>query len=291
MIKNILKWQGGKSELFEGIIKNYLPPELFDIEENITAIDAFCGGGSVFMFFLNNCPGIKRLIINDYNSRLIRLYYDIKEQPQELINELTILQDTYNTAIDKSKVYYDMRDEYNKSPNNNLSTSALLLCLNRTCFNGLYRENSKGLFNAAWGKRDTLNYTADFIKDISAKLNSIKTYLISGDFSITQNYITENNTFIYLDPPYRPLTGSNSFTNYCSSTFNDRAQERVKFYCDDAFNNFRAKFMVSNSYDPADNFLINLYSNYKIRQISAIRKSGGKGAMRGIIQENLITNY
>ncbi len=289
MIKNILKWQGGKSELMDSI-KTYLPPELFDIEENITAIDAFCGGGSVFMFFLNNCPGIKRLIINDYNSRLIRLYYDIKEQPQELINQLDILQTKYNTAIDKSKVYYEWRDKYNKSVNS-LFTSALLLCLNRTCFNGLYRENSKGLFNASWGKKDTLNYTEDFIRDISSKLNSITIYFISGDFSITQNYITENNTFIYLDPPYRPLTGSNSFTNYVSSPFNDNSQIRLKVFCDDAIKYFNSKVMVSNSYDPNDNFLINLYKGYNIRQIIATRKSGGKGAMRGNIRENLITNY
>ena len=289
MIKNILKWQGGKSELMDSI-KTYLPPELYNKEENITAIDAFCGGGSVFMYFLNNCPGIKRLIINDYNSRLIRLYYDIKEQPQELINELTILQDTYNTAIDRSKVYYEWRDKYNKSVNS-LSTSALLLCLNRTCFNGLYRENQKGVFNASWGKKDTLNYTEDFIRDISSKLNSITIYFTSGDFSITGNYITENNTFIYLDPPYRPLTGSNSFTNYVSSPFNDNSQIRLKVFCDDAIKYFNSKVMVSNSYDPNDNFLINLYNGYNIRQITATRKSGGKGAMRGNIQENLITNY
>lgn len=271
-------------------IKTYLPPELYNKEENITAIDAFCGGGSVFMYFLNNCPGIKRLIINDYNSRLIRLYYDIKEQPQELINELTILQDTYNTAIDRSKVYYEWRDKYNKSVNS-LSTSALLLCLNRTCFNGLYRENQKGVFNASWGKKDTLNYTEDFIRDISGKLNSITIYFTYGDFSITGNYITENNTFIYLDPPYRPLTGSNSFTNYVSSPFNDNSQIRLKEFCDDAIKYFNSKVMVSNSYDPNDNFLINLYKGYNIRQITATRKSGGKGAMRGNIQENLITNY
>ena len=289
MIKNILKWQGGKSELMDSI-KTYLPPELYNKEENITAIDAFCGGGSVFMYFLNNCPGIKRLIINDYNSRLIRLYYDIKEQPQELINELTILQDTYNTAIDRSKVYYEWRDKYNKSVNS-LSTSALLLCLNRTCFNGLYRENQKGVFNASWGKKDTLNYTEDFIRDISGKLNSITIYFTYGDFSITGNYITENNTFIYLDPPYRPLTGSNSFTNYVSSPFNDNSQIRLKEFCDDAIKYFNSKVMVSNSYDPNDNFLINLYKGYNIRQITATRKSGGKGAMRGNIQENLITNY
>lgn len=289
MIKNILKWQGGKSELMDSI-KTYLPPELYNKEENITAIDAFCGGGSVFMYFLNNCPGIKRLIINDYNSRLIRLYYDIKEQPQELINELTILQDTYNTAIDRSKVYYEWRDKYNKSVNS-LSTSALLLCLNRTCFNGLYRENQKGVFNASWGKKDTLNYTEDFIRDISGKLNSITIYFTYGDFSITGNYITENNTFIYLDPPYRPLTGSNSFTNYVSSPFNDNSQIRLKVFCDDAIKYFNSKVMVSNSYDPNDNFLINLYKGYNIRQITATRKSGGKGAMRGNIQENLITNY
>ena len=292
MEKNILKWQGGKSNLFEGPIKDNLPQELFDPGKNITAIDAFAGGGSVFMFFLNNCPGIKRVLINDFNPRLIRLYFDIKTQPQELIRKLKIIQDGYNASVDKNKFYLEMRQQFNNLPVNSIDSSALLMCLNRSCFNGIYRENSNGEFNVPWGKRDVLNaYTDQMINEISGKLNSRQVYFTSGDFSVVGNYITENNTFIYLDPPYRPLSGSNSFTSYVSSPFNDDSQKRLKLFCDSAGTYFHARVMVSNSYDPGDDFLIKLYNGYRIVQISANRSSGGKNAMRGQIQENLIMNY
>lgn len=292
MEKNILKWQGGKSNLFENTIKNYLPKELFDPVKDITAIDAFAGGGSVFIFFLNNCPGIKRILINDFNSRLIRLFFDIKEQPQQLIDKLKILQDNYNYSQDKEKTYLYMRKEYNNLKVNNLDSSALLMCLNRSCFNGIYRENSKGDFNVPWGKKEILNaYTDKTIYEISKKLNSKQVCFTFGDFSNTANYITENNTFIYLDPPYRPLKGSQSFTSYVSSPFNDDSQKRLKLFCDDIHKYFGARIMVSNSYDPNDDFLIRLYSGYNIVQINASRSSGGKNAKRGQIKENLIMNY
>lgn len=292
MEKNVLKWQGGKSGLFDGPIKNYLPKELFDPAKDITAIDAFAGGGSVFMFFLNNCSGIKRILINDFNPKLVKLFFDIKEQPGLLIEKLKTLQNTYNKATDKEQVYLDMRKQFNSLEVNSIDSSALLMCLNRSCFNGIYRENSKGEFNVPWGKREVLNaYTDAAIFEISSKLNSKQVYFTSGDFSITGNYITENNTFIYLDPPYRPLSGSQSFTSYVSSPFNDNSQKRLKQFCDDASKYFDARVMVSNSYDPNDNFLINLYSGYKIVQIDAARSSGGKNAMRGQIKENLIMNY
>lgn len=285
MEKNVLKWQGGKSNLFEGPIKKYLPQELFDSTQNITAIDAFAGGGSVFMFFLNNCPGVKRVIINDFNTKLIQLYSDIREHTEDLIDKLEIIQSGYNSSSSKASYYLDMRKKYNDL-SGCLDTSALLLCLNRTCFNGIYRENSSGEFNVSWGKRDSLSYTPDVIREISCKLNSRPIVFLSGDFSGIKEYIT-SDTFLYLDPPYRPLSGSNSFTSYVSSSFNDKDQERLKLFCDSS----GCKVMVSNSYDPNDNFLLNLYNGYRIIQIDANRSSGGKNAKRGQIKENLILNY
>lgn len=286
-IKNILKWQGGKSGLFENTIKNYLSPSLFDPTQNITFIDGFAGGGSVFMYVLYNCLGVKRLVVNDYNTKLIRLYYDIREQYNLVWERLKELQDNYNNSGDKNKYYLDMRKEYNNLPVC-LGSSVLLLALNRTCFNGIYRENGNGEFNVSWGKRDTLDYTEDWLKEINTLMNSKPIYFISGDFEKTWDYIT-NDSFIYLDPPYRPLSGSSSFTSYTSSPFNDKSQERVKLFCDKAIKE-GANIMVSNSYDPNDDFLLKLWKNYTIIQIEANRSSGGKGAMRGSILENLIKN-
>lgn len=291
MEKNVLKWQGGKSSLFYGPIKQFLPIELFNPASNITFIDAFAGGGSDFLYVLYNCPGVKRLIINDFNKKLIKLYYDIKYNIELLLIRLDELQSSYNSSTDKEAYFKWARKVYNSTVPS-IETSALLMLINRTCFNGIYRENSKGLFNVPWGKKDSVTiYTENSLREISNKLNSIDVILTHGDYSGVEFHVTPGSTFIYLDPPYRPLSGSNSFVSYTSSPFNDNSQVELKLFCDRMLMDYGAKVMVSNSFDPNDNFLLNLYSGYNIDQISATRSSGGKGAKRGSILENLIRNY
>lgn len=298
MLKNILKWQGGKSDLFYGSIKQYLPPTLFNPTEDITFIDSFAGGGSVFLYVLNNCPGVKRLLINDYNYRLIELYYTIKTNPEELIKLAQALQDGYDNASDKSDYYYKARDRYNKLNSWEYEKrAALTLFINRSSYNGIYRENSGGEFNVPWGKKDIINTVkADDLREASRLLNlsSVVVNFTCGDFEYsTERYVTGQNTFIYFDPPYRPLSssGTTSFTAYTKAPFNDDSQIRLRDYCDRLWKKYGAKIMVSNSYDPGDSFIQDIYQDYRIVQISAVRSSGGKNAMRGSIDENLIINY
>lgn len=305
MIKNILKWQGGKADLFYGEIKQYLPDALFDPSCDITFIDAFAGGGSVFLYVLNNCPGVKRLLINDYNYRVIDLYRAIQTDVKELIKQANELQDGYNSASDKSKYYYDTRAVYNRLDSwNYISRAAYTLFINRASYNGIYRENSLGEFNVPWCKKDVINTVKeeDLIEANTLLNSGVQIEFTYGDFEYsTERYVTytyengilKGNTFIYFDPPYRPLStaGSISFTAYTKSPFNDDTQIRLRDYCNRLRSRYDAGIMVSNSYDANDSFIQDIYKDYNIYQVNALRSSGGKNAMRGTIKENLIISY
>lgn len=302
MVKNILKWQGGKSDLFYGDIGKRLPKELFDPNEDITFIDAMAGGGSVFLYVLQNCPGVKRLLINDINYRLIDLYSVIKNNVNSLINASNQLESGHNTASNKEDYYYKVRDSFNSLDIwkvDSKNRAAMTLYLNRAGYNGVYRENSKGLYNVPWGKKDTVKVVfEDELKEANKLMNkpNIEVRVNCGHYYSIEQFIY-GKTFIYFDPPYRPLTSDDtnkntkSFTDYTKSTFNDDSQVKLKEFCDYVSKKYDVKFMVSNSYDPKDNFIENLYKDYNVYQINAQRSSGGKNAKRGTIKENLIINY
>lgn len=297
-MSRILKWQGGKSSLMEEI-KPYLPMGLFDSDNRITFIDAFAGGGSVFEYVLNNCPGVDRIVVNDINYNLIQLYSIIQSSRYELlIDELRYLQADYDTAPDKLSFYLNIRDKYNHLAASDIHKAAWFVVLNKLCFNGIYRENSIGQFNVPANDK-VKNSVSIKIFDEQAIIdlhdlmwNSSKVVeFYHGDFSHLEKCIIPYNTFIYLDPPYRPLSGSPSFTAYSKTPFNDATQKRLKLFCDKVWMEYAVNIMQSNSFDPNDDFLQKLYKNYGIYQISARRSSGGKNAMRGNILENLIVNY
>lgn len=298
MVKSILKWQGGKSSLFYGDIGKKLPPELFDASKDITFIDAMAGGGSVFLYVLQNCPGVKRLLINDINFRLIDLYFTIKVDVETLIAKAKQLEDEHNSAPDKRVYYNSVRDSYNSLDiwnNSYQERSAMTLYLNRAGYNGVYRENSSGDYNVPWGQRDIIKVVyEDELRETSRLMNSsgIEVKFNCGHYNDVELFIL-GDTFVYFDPPYRPLTSvsTKSFTDYTKSTFNDDSQINLKNYCDYITNRYKTMVMVSNSYDPNSNFIIDLYQGYNICQIDATRSSGGKNAMRGTVKENLITNY
>ena len=292
MIKNILKWQGGKSSLLLNIIGPRFPLEMKDPASDITFIDAFAGGGSVFLYVLQNCPGVKRLVINDYNKHLINLYYCIKNDFQNLLINLDLIQTQYNSSPNKEGFYNDVKNQFNYFVTSPSDMAAKLMFLNRVGFNGIYRENGLGLYNVPWSKKEIVSiYSMESLSEANRLLNSLdKVVLCCGDFQKTGYFVTQNNTFVYFDPPYRPISAS-SFVNYVNSPFNDDSQIRLKKFCDEISSKYGAKVMISNSYDPGDDFLIKLYKNYNIEQITAVRSSGGKNAMRGKIQENLIRNY
>lgn len=294
--KPVLKWAGGKglllpqlsekfpNKLRHGSIKRYIEP--------------FVGGGSVFFEICNTCH-FKEAFLFDINPELVILYNVVKKDVAPLINALFRLQEAYTAAEDKSALYYGLRDEYNtfdKHLDANVYSAdfvrraALTVFLNRTCFNGLFRVNSKGLFNVPMGRyKNPRILDSDNLTAVSHALS--KATIIQADFSTALQY-ADKDTFIYYDPPYRPLSDT-SFTSYAADGFDDNEQRRLKNIFDQA-NELGALQMLSNS-DPTnagdDAFFDELYKEYNIHRIWAKRLINSKAEGRSAIRELLITNY
>ena len=299
--KPVLKWAGGKAKLIP-IFEERYPKELIDGKIN-TYIEPFIGGGAVLFSMLSKY-NFGRVVINDINSELILTYKVIKESPEELINILDKCQNKYNELKDleeKQLYYYEIRDKFNEVKgklnydiidDKAIEHAAYMIFINKSCFNGLYRENKKGGFNVPFGKKEKLNcYDRENIMAVSQVLKNA--IILNGDFEGIIKYVDEN-TFIYMDPPYRPLNATSNFNDYSKEPFNDETQIRLaKFY--DELSKMGAKIMKSNSdpknTDENDEFFDELYSNYNISRISASRSINSKGTGRGKVSEILITNY
>lgn len=298
-MKPFLKWAGGKTQLLD-VIKEELPN---DIDNCYRYVEPFVGAGAVFLEFLEN-DMFEEYIINDINSKLIGVYRTIKERPEELINDLSVLANHYLGlefgSQERKEMYHDIRSKFNQDGNSELSTSVYFIFLNKTCFNGLYRENSKGHFNTAFGNyKNPGFFNPEQIREISRLLNKKKAngedrvILLSKSFESLTEYIGEN-TFVYLDPPYRPIS-KGGFTSYNKSDFNDDSQKRLcEFY--KTLNIKCAKLMLSNSdpknLDENDLFFDELYEGFSIKRISAKRKINVSSvAGSGVITELLIKNY
>lgn len=297
----ILKWAGGKAKLIPVMEERY-PLELKN--KNINRyIEPFIGGGAVF-FNLASKYYFEEIIINDINKELVLTYKVVKEYPTELMNLLSTYQDKYNmfgTIEEKQNYFYEIRDLFNQGKGNinydevsfrEIEHAAYMIFLNKSCFNGLYRENKKGGFNVPFGKKEKLN-TFDKENIINASEVLKNTIILNGDFEELEKHIDEN-TFVYMDPPYRPLNATSNFNDYSKESFNDDSQIRLaEFY--KRISDKGAKVMLSNSdpknTDENDNFFDDLYKNFNIQRINASRSINSKGTGRGKISEILVTNY
>lgn len=294
MNKNIypfVKWAGGKRQLLP-IINENLPTELFN--GKITKyVEPFVGGGAVLLDLIQKFE-FEQVIINDLNLDLINLYKAIKYDVNTLINKLEIIAKEYlNLDTDKrAEYYYHIRNLFNSTPSGNIDKSVYLLFLNKTCFNGLYRVNSKNEFNVPHGryKNPTILDKGNLIS-ISKVLANVE--ILQGDFTNVREYVDEK-TFVYFDPPYRPLNSTSNFTSYSNNDFNDEEQIRLANFFDD-LNERNAKLMLSNSdpknTDENDDFFDKLYNKYNIRRVHAKRVINSNSKGRGFITELLITNY
>ena len=297
-MKPFLKWAGGKTLLLN-IIKTELPT---NINEYHRFVEPFVGGGAIFLDFLEN-DMFEEYVVNDVNSKLIGVYKTIKEKPEELIKGLNVIVDEYlkmePLSLEREKMYYDIREKFNQKGNNELVTSIYFIFLNKTCFNGLYRENSKGYFNVPiWSYKNPKFFDSGLIRNISELLNKKKdngedkVILLNTSFEALDNYVDEN-TFVYFDPPYRPVT-KGGFNSYHKSGFNDDKQKELcEFY--QKLNDKNAKLMLSNSdpknLDENDLFFDELYKGFNIQRVLAKRNINSNGADRGAITELLIKNY
>lgn len=274
VLSPVLKWVGGKRQLLNDIIP--VIPKNFS-----TYVEPFIGGGAV-LFELQP----KKAIINDFNSELINVYTVIRDYPEELIKELQFHKDN-NT----SEHFYAVR-EYDRKPEffsqmTPVQKAARVIYLNKTCYNGLYRVNSAGQFNSPYGKYKNPNIVNETsIRAMSKYFNENNIVIKNEDFKEALKGL-RRGAFVYLDPPYMPISSSSSFTGYTENGFNEDKQRELKELCD-KLDKKGIKFLQSNS---DCEFIRELYSGYRIKTIKAKRAINSKGNSRGEINEVLIYNY
>lgn len=279
-------------------LDGYLPKQLDG--RPFTYVEPFVGGGAMLFHMLKKHPEIKRAVINDINPHLVTAYRVVKEQPYELIERLSTLEHQYY-ALDseeaKKAFYLGIRDIFNEENLENIDRAKYLIFLNRTCFNGLYRENAKGKFNVPFGRylHPTICNAETIIAD-SEVLNRANVTILRGDFSDTSNYLDgDGMNFIYFDPPYRPLNATSSFNSYVKEDFNDNEQIRLRDFSRELDGRLGVYWMLSNSdcsaKNPEDTFFETIYDDFYIHRVYASRAINANPAKRGKLTELLICNY
>lgn len=289
--KPFVKWAGGKTQLL-GEVEKSLPSKFSSIKD-VVYIEPFVGGGAVLFWILQKYENISQAIINDINPDLINVYRVIKESPNELIGILKQFQNIYSSLDEeKRKDYYiTHRNLFNEKAGSSIHMAALFIFLNRTCFNGLYRVNTKGYFNVPHGKYANPRICDEVnILTVSKLLQKVE--ILCGDFSETLRYAS-NKSLFYFDPPYKPLTKTSSFTAYAKDEFDDAEQKRLGEFCE-KISKKQAMFVASNSdlkmIDPKDDFFDKIYHSFNIRKVKATRMINANPSGRGKLSEIMITN-
>ncbi len=308
--KPFLKWAGGKRQLLAQIDAR-LPAELKNGRIH-RYVEPFIGGSAVFFHVAQSYPA-REYYISDQNRDLILAYQTLQHSVEEVIALLMEMQRQYHALAkdEQEKFFYQVRAEFNQSVGKatavglpdpacetapcetaQIRKTAQLIFLNRTCFNGLFRVNTKGAFNVPFGRyeRPTI-CDAPNLRAAAAVLQRAE--IRHADFEVCRSLV-DTHAFVYFDPPYRPLSKSASFTAYASHTFDDAEQMRLAaFYRE--LDGRCAKLMLSNSdphnTNPDDHFFQRLYQGYHIHKVYASRAINSKSAQRGKISELLITNY
>ncbi len=289
--KPFIKWVGGKTQLLDDIKKSL--PEDLNKRDGMTYVEPFVGGGAVLFWILQEYPNIKKAVINDVNAELICTYRVIKNDVGSLIAELNKLQAEYLplSANERKEFFLSQRSLFNYRRTEDVQTAALFIFLNRTCFNGLYRVNSKGEFNVPHGKYLNPKICDEATLRADSELLQ-KVEILCGDFAQTGKYAGQNVLY-YFDPPYRPLSETSAFTSYATGGFDDGEQTRLRDFCAEIAKN-KSMFVASNSdprnVDSEDKFFDNLYEMFNIKRVSAARMINSKGDGRGAISEIMISN-
>jgi len=274
LIAPVVKWVGGKRQLIEQITP-LLPPKL----TSYTYCEPFLGGGALLFHIQPS-----KAIINDANEELINVYKVIRDDVDSLIAELKKFSNT-------SESFYEVRgwdknpETYNALPD--VLKAARFLYLNKTCFNGLYRVNNAGEFNTPFGFYKNPNFINEpTLKAVHAYLKSDAIKLYCGDYVDVLNSL-DKKAFVYLDPPYDPVSTTSNFTGYTKGGFNREEQTRLREACDE-LDKKGIKFLLSNS---STAFIREQYSNYTIVPVMAKRAINSVASGRGDIEEVLVKNY
>ena len=272
LVAPVVKWVGGKRQLLDEI-RPLLPKRI------TSYCEPFLGGGAVLFSIQPS-----KAIVNDLNGDLIAVYETIRDNVESLIESLKKHENT-------SEYFYAIRDmDRNKDVYQAMSKverASRLIYLNKTCFNGLFRVNSAGEFNSPFGHYKNPNIVNEpVLRAVSKYLSSSKITFCNEDFAVTLERIGRGG-FVYLDPPYDPVSDTANFTGYNKGGFDRNEQIRLKECCDELTRR-GIKFMLSNS---ATDFIKELYKEYDISIVQAKRAINSDSSKRGAIEEGLIRNY
>ncbi len=272
-IEPFLKWAGGKRQLLP-VIREMLPEDI----GGCTYCEPFIGGGAVF---LDLQPA--QAVINDFNDELVNCYRVVRDHPDALIGELSGYRN-------EESFFYRIRS-LDRDPGlaalSDVQRAARVIFLNRTCFNGLYRVNSRGFFNTPFGryKSPTLVH-AELLLAVSRYLNESAVQIHSGDYAVVLDNLP-TKSFAYLDPPYHPVSRNGSFTSYVQGGWAEADQIRLRDACR-SLDSRNIRFLLSNSSTP---LIREIYREFSIRTVQAVRNINSKGNGRGSVDEVLVCNY
>lgn len=293
-VKPFLKWAGGKGQLLSEIEK-YYP---FEDGAITKYAEPFVGGGAVLFDILCKYD-LNAVYISDINAELINTYRIIRDDIETLIDMLMAMQNEFIPMdTNERKAYYlNKRERFNELKINgnesiNVEKAALMIFLNKTCFNGLFRVNKIGFFNVPMGSyKNPLICDEENLRAVSEKLQNVT--VVCGDYRESASFI-DDSTFVYFDPPYRPITDTSSFTAYTENLFSDKEQIELARFVDDMHRK-GAKVVISNSdpknYNTEDDFFDNIYSSHKIKRVEATRMINCNSEARGKIKELLISSF
>ena len=267
----LLKWVGGKRKLLPQLL-----PLLPDDVEKMLHIEPFIGGGALFF-----AQQPKRAILSDVNADLIGTYLAVRNDVEIVIGQLKML-----AAEHSQKMYYQIRDQYNgPEAKARFGRAAMFIYLNKTCFNGVHRVNKSGEFNVPAGQyKNPRICDVEQLRQASVVLS--KAHVQSGSFEYVLA-VAQPGDFIYLDPPYDPVSATSNFTTYAQGGFDRNDQQRLR----DTFgelDNRRCNLMLSNSDTP---FIRKLYADFNIDTVQAGRSINSNGKKRGAVTELVVRNY
>ena len=272
LVAPVVKWVGGKRQLLNDLTP-LIPKRM------TTYCEPFVGGGALFFYLQPS-----KAIVNDINQELIHLYEVIRDDVEELIAELEQYQNEADAFYsvrdwDRDPVFYQTLSKVKKA--------SRVIYLNKTCYNGLFRVNSAGEFNTPFGNYKNPNIVNEpVLRAVSKYFSSGNITFCNEDFAVTLSRVRKGS-FVYLDPPYDPVSDTSSFTGYNKGGFDRNEQIRLKQCCD-ALTQRGIKFMLSNS---STEFIKELYKDYNISIVQAKRAINSDSSKRGAIEEVLIRNY
>ncbi|PCJ54092.1 MAG: hypothetical protein COA73_14650 [Candidatus Hydrogenedentota bacterium] len=268
-----LKWVGGKRQLLPELLKRI--DEAGDFGRYH---EPFIGGGALFFeLYRQGRLGRKKAYLSDYNPRLIETYEVVRDDTDKLIHLLK-----QHKAKNEHDYYYEVRANV---PNEKTERAARIIYMNKTCYNGLYRENSKGLFNTPYGRyKNPQICDEENLHACAEALGHAK--LVAQHFDmITKS--AKKGDLVYFDPPYHPVSKTASFTGYAKDGFGEDAQ-RLLAHDFRKLHEHGVKVLLSNSYTP---FILELYKGFTIDEVSANRAINSRADRRGKISEALIRNF